>query len=100
MKSIISGHTLRTDRTSDALGFVLSCDTGQAKELSAAANSKADISFVPYGDKVAVMYNTDISDKIESARKSYRELAGKRIFLSRHRIMSLPLIWKSSMSRN
>lgn len=59
----------------DALGFEAYLVTqDEAKELSAAANSeKLDISFVPYGDKVAVMYNTDISDKIESARKSYRE---------------------------
>ncbi len=59
----------------DALGFEAYLVTqDEAKELSAAANSeKLDISFVPYGDKVAVMYNTDISDKIENARKSYRE---------------------------
>ena len=59
----------------DALGFEAYLVTqDEAKELSAAANSeKLDISFVPYGDKVAVMYNTDISDRIESARKSYRE---------------------------
>lgn len=59
----------------DALGFEAYLVTqDEAKELSAAANSeKLDISFVPYGDKVAVMYNTDISDKIESARKSYRD---------------------------
>lgn len=59
----------------DALGFEAYLVTqDEAKELSAAANSeKLDISFVPYGDKVAVMYNTDISDKIESARKSYGE---------------------------
>lgn len=59
----------------DALGFEAYLVTqDEAKELSAVANSeKLDISFVPYGDKVAVMYNTDISDKIESARKSYRD---------------------------
>ena len=59
----------------DALGFEAYLVTqDEAKELSAAENSeKLDISFVPYGDKVAVMYNTDISDKIENARKSYRE---------------------------
>ena len=59
----------------DALGFEAYLVTqDEAKELSAAANSeKLDISFVPYGDKVAVMYNSDISDKIESARKSYRD---------------------------
>lgn len=59
----------------DALGFEAYLVTqDEAKELSAAANSeKLDISFVPYGDKVAVMYNTDISDRIESARKSYRD---------------------------
>ena len=59
----------------DALGFEAYLVTqDEAKELSAAANSeKLDISFVPYGDKVAVMYNTDISDKIENARKSYRD---------------------------
>ena len=59
----------------DALGFEAYLVTqDEAKELSAAANSeKLDISFVPYGDKVAVMYNTDISDKIENARKAYRE---------------------------
>lgn len=59
----------------DALGFEAYLVTqDEAKELSAAANSeKLDISFVPYGDKVAVMYKTDISDKIESARKSYRD---------------------------
>lgn len=59
----------------DALGFEAYLVTqDEAKELSAAANSeKLDISFVPYGDKVAVMYNTDISDRIENARKSYRE---------------------------
>ena len=59
----------------DALGFEAYLVTqDEAKELSAAANSeKLDISFVPYGDKVAVMYNTDISDRIENARKSYRD---------------------------
>lgn len=59
----------------DALGFEAYLVTqDEAKELSAAANSeKLDISFVPYGDKVAVMYNTDISDRIESARKSYKD---------------------------
>ena len=59
----------------DALGFEAYLVTqDEAKELSAAANSeKLDISFVPYGDKVAVMYNSDISDKIENARKSYRD---------------------------
>lgn len=59
----------------DALGFEAYLVTqDEAKELSAAANSeKLDISFVPYGDKVAVMYNKDISDKIENARKSYRD---------------------------
>ena len=59
----------------DALGFEAYLVTqDEAKELSAAANSeKLDISFVPYGDKVAVMYNSDISDKIESARKAYRD---------------------------
>lgn len=59
----------------DALGFEAYLVTqDEAKELSAVANSeKLDISFVPYGDKVAVMYNTDISDRIESARKSYRD---------------------------
>lgn len=59
----------------DALGFEAYLVTqDEAKELSAAANSeKLDISFVPYGDKVAVMYNTDISDKIENARKAYRD---------------------------
>lgn len=59
----------------DALGFEAYLVTqDEAKELSAAANSeKLDISFVPYGDKVAVMYNSDISDKIENARKAYRD---------------------------
>lgn len=59
----------------DALGFEAYLVTqDEAKELYAAANSeKLDISFVPYGDKVAVMYNSDISDKIENARKAYRD---------------------------
>lgn len=59
----------------DALGFEAYLVTqDEAKELSAAANSeKLDISLVPYGDKVAVMYNSDISDKIENARKAYRD---------------------------
>lgn len=59
----------------DALGFEAYLVTqDEAKELSAAANSeKLDISFVPYGDKVAVMYNSDISVKIENARKAYRD---------------------------
>lgn len=59
----------------DDLGFEAYLVTAdEAKELSAAANAdKLDISFVPYGDKVAVMYNSDISDKIENARKAYRD---------------------------
>lgn len=59
----------------DALGFEAYLVTqDEAKELSAAANSeKLDISFVPYGDKVAVMYNSDISEKVEKAREEYKE---------------------------
>lgn len=59
----------------DALGFEAYLVTqDEAKELSAAANSeKLDISFVPYGDKVAVMYNSDISEKVEKSREEYKE---------------------------
>ena len=45
----------------------------EAKELYAAARSgNLDVSFVPYNDKVAVMYDPDIAEKVNDARQRYK----------------------------
>lgn len=59
----------------DALGFeayIVSKD--EARELFAAAKAAdLEISLVPYEDKVAVMYKSDISEQIGRAREEYKE---------------------------
>ena len=59
----------------DKLGFeAYTVSEDEAKELFAAAKAdNLEISFVPYEDKIAVMYRSDISDKVENARKEYRD---------------------------
>ena len=59
----------------DKLGFeAYTVSEDEAQELFAAAKAdNLEISFVPYEDKVAVMYRSDISDKVENARKEYRD---------------------------
>lgn len=56
----------------DFEAYVLTAD--EAKELASIAKAdNLDISFVPFGDKVAVKYSTDISEKVEKAREEYKE---------------------------
>lgn len=59
----------------DALGFeAYTVSEDEARELFAAAKADdLDISFVPFGDKIAVKYSTDISEKVEKAREEYKE---------------------------
>lgn len=59
----------------DALGFeAYTVLEDEARELFAAAKADdLDISFVPFGDKIAVKYSTDISEKVEKAREEYKE---------------------------
>ncbi len=59
----------------DKLGFeAYTVSEDEAKELFAAAKAdNLEISFVPYEDKVAVMYRSDISEKVEKAREEYKE---------------------------
>ena len=59
----------------DALGFeAYTVSEDEARELFAAAKAEdLDISFVPFGDKIAVKYSTDISEKVEKAREEYKE---------------------------
>ena len=56
----------------DALGFeAYALTADEAKELASIAKADdLDISFVPFGDKIAVKYSTDISEK---AREEYKE---------------------------
>ncbi len=67
----------RYDQTAplDSIDFeAYTLDADEAKELAAAAKAeKLDISFVPYGDKVAVKYDSDISEKVNKAREEYKE---------------------------
>lgn len=56
----------------DFEAYALTAD--EAKELSSIAKADdLDISFVPFGDKIAVKYSTDISEKVEKAREEYKE---------------------------
>lgn len=56
----------------DFEAYVLTAD--EAKELASIAKADdLDISFVPFGDKIAVKYSTDISEKVEKAREEYKE---------------------------
>ena len=56
----------------DFEAFVIPAD--EAKELYAAAGTdRLDISFVPYGENVAVMYKSDIAEKVNNAREEYRQ---------------------------
>lgn len=59
----------------DALGFeAYTVLEDEARELFAAAKADdLDISFVPFGDKIAVKYSTDISEQIGRAREEYKE---------------------------
>lgn len=59
----------------DALGFeAYTVSEDEARELFAAAKAdNLEISLVPYEDKVAVMYRSDISEKVEKAREEYKE---------------------------
>lgn len=59
----------------DALGFeAYALTADEAKELASIAKADdLDISFVPFGDKIAVKYSTDISEKVEKAREEYKE---------------------------
>lgn len=58
----------------DALGFeAYTVLEDEARELFAAAKADdLDISFVPFGDKIAVKYITDISEQIGRAREEYK----------------------------
>ena len=56
----------------DFEAYVMTAD--EAKELASIAKADdLDISFVPFGDKIAVKYSTDISEKVEKAREEYKE---------------------------
>lgn len=59
----------------DDLGFEAYLVTAdEAKELAAAAKADdLEISLVPYGDKIAVKYDSDIAEKIKKAREEYKE---------------------------
>lgn len=59
----------------DDLGFEAYLVTAdEAKELAAAAKADdLEISLVPYGDKIAVKYDSDIAEKVNRAREEYRE---------------------------
>lgn len=59
----------------DALGFeAYTVSEDEARELFAAAKADdLEISLVPYEDKVAVMYKSDISEQIGRAREEYKE---------------------------
>lgn len=58
----------------DALGFeAYTVSKDEARELFAAAKADdLEISFVPYEDKVAVMYRSDISEQVGRAREEYK----------------------------
>lgn len=46
----------------------------EAKELAAVSKAdNLDISFVPYGEKIAVKYDSDIAEKVNRAREEYSE---------------------------
>lgn len=59
----------------DKLGFeAYTVPEDEAKELFAAAKAdNLEISFVPYEDKIAVMYRSDISEQVGRAREEYKE---------------------------
>lgn len=59
----------------DALGFeAYTVSKDEARELFAAAKAdNLEISLVPYEDKVAVMYKSDISEQVGRAREEYKE---------------------------
>lgn len=59
----------------DKLGFeAYTVSEDEAKELFAAAKAdNLEISFVPYEDKIAVMYRSDISKQVGRAREEYKE---------------------------
>lgn len=59
----------------DALSFeAYTISKDEARELFAAAKAdNLEISLVPYEDKVAVMYKSDISEQIGRAREEYKE---------------------------
>lgn len=59
----------------DALDFeAYTVSKDEARELFAAAKAdNLEISLVPYEDKVAVMYKSDISEQIGRAREEYKE---------------------------
>lgn len=59
----------------DALGFeACTVSKDEARELFTAAKADdLEISLVPYEDKVAVMYKSDISEQIGRAREEYKE---------------------------
>lgn len=67
----------RYDQTAplDDLGFEAYLVTAdEAKELAAVSKAdNLDISFVQYGDKIAVKYDSDIAEKVNKAREEYRE---------------------------
>lgn len=67
----------RYDQTAplDDLGFEAYLVTAdEAKELAAVSKAdNLDISFVPYGEKIAVKYDSDIAEKVNRAREEYRE---------------------------
>lgn len=59
----------------DALGFeAYTVSEDEAMELFAAAKAdNLEISLVPYEDKIAVMYRSDISEQVGRAREEYKE---------------------------
>ena len=67
----------RYDQTAplDDLGFEAYLVTAnEAKELAAVSKAdNLDISFVQYGEKIAVKYDSDIAEKVNRAREEYRE---------------------------
>lgn len=76
-KQVGNIEVTRYDQTAplDALGFeAYTVSEDEARELFAAAKAdNLEISLVPYEDKVAVMYKSDISEQIGSAREEYKE---------------------------
>ena len=76
-KQVGNIEVTRYDQTAplDALGFeAYTVSEDEAMELFAAAKAdNLEISLVPYEDKVAVMYKSDISEQIGKAREEYKE---------------------------
>ena len=76
-KQVGNIEVTRYDQTAplDALGFeAYTVSEDEARELFAAAKADdLEISLVPYENKVAVMYKSNISEQIGRAREEYKE---------------------------